>query len=472
MAESNTTQEVSLTRRLGLFDATMIIVGSVIGVGIFTTSGLAAKALDSPGSLIAGWFIGGLLTLCGALTYAELGAMLPHAGGEYVYLRQAYGRFWGFLNGWTYFTVTNPGSIAAMSVGLIAYLESFFPSVNFKSYLIGGEIFGRALGISTGHLTAIAVILIFSFVNYVGLRAGSLTQNVLTLLKLGTVTVIPFLGLLVGAGEWSHFSSSGGTSSSSDLFQSMSVAMVAIFFSYTGWFTSTYVASEIRDPQRNVPYSVILGTLIATAAYLLVNVLYLYALPIERMMGVVNIGQVAASALFGSEASKYISLAIVISILGATNSVILTAPRIYYAMARDSLFFKAAGSVHPRFKTPAHSILIQAIWCCVLVVSGTFSQLLTYTVVAMLSFSIMTGISIFVLRRNRPDLERPYKTLGYPWIPSIFVMAYVLALTHVVLASPRESLLGLGIVALGVPLYWLLTRRTTVSGHGSCTEPG
>jgi basic amino acid/polyamine antiporter, APA family len=192
---------------------------------------------------------------------------------------------------------------------------------------------------------------------------------------------------------------------------------------------------------------------------LLVNVAYLYALSTEQMKGVLNIGEAAALALFGTEASKFVSLAIVISILGATNSVIMTAPRIYYAMACDGLFFKTAARVHPRFKTPARSILIQAVWCCLLVVSGSFSQLLTYTVVAMLAFSIMTGIAIFILRKNRPNLPRPYKTLGYPWVPITFVAFYTVALAHVVRSSPKESLFGLGIVALGIPLYWFWTKR-------------
>jgi basic amino acid/polyamine antiporter, APA family len=453
--------KVSLTRRLGLFDATMIIIGDVIGIGIFTTSGLVAEAVNSPAALLAGWLIGGLLTLCGALTYAELGGMLPHAGGEYVYLRQAYGSFLGFLNGWTYFTVTNPGSIAAMSVGLIAYLAPLVPAVRFQELLFQSNFAGTTVEISNGQFTAIGVIAVFSWINYVGLRAGSFVQNVLTILKLGAVTIAPLLGLLIGTGSWSHFSVSAELSPPDDPFRSLSVVMVSIFFSYTGWFTSTYIASEIREPHRNVPYSIILATLVVTAAYLLVNVAFLYALPIERMRGVANTGEVAAMALFGPKASTYMTLAILISILGAANAVILTAPRIYYAMARDGLFFKAVARVHPRFKTPAQSILIQAIWSCILVLSGTFSQLLTYTVVPMLAFSIMTGVSIFVLRRTQPDLKRPYKTFGYPWVPVIFVSFYVFALLQVVIASPRESLLGLGIVVLGIPLYWFWSRRTT-----------
>jgi APA family basic amino acid/polyamine antiporter len=402
---------------------------------------------------MGGWLIGGLLTVCGALTYAELGAMLPHAGGEYVYLRQAYGHLWGFLSGWTYFSVTNPGSIAAMAVGLIAYLKSFIPWVTLENHLFRMQISRIEVELSSGHLAAILIVIVLSSVNYVGMRAGSAVQNVLTVLKLGTVTLLPLLGMIAGSGEWSHFMSLGQTGGTDDVFKSLSVAMVSIFFSYTGWFTSTYVASEIKQPHRNVPYSVILGTLIVMGAYLFVNVAYVYAVPIEKMKGVVNIGEVAAMSLFGSGASRWFTVAIIISILGAVNSVILTAPRIYYAMACDGLFLKSVASIHPRFKTPGRSIAVQAVWCCVLILSGTFSQLLTYTVVPMLASSLMTGLALFVLRRRRPELERPYRTLGYPWVPMIFVLAYALALAEVTFASPKESLAGLGIVALGIPLY-------------------
>ncbi|PYV44483.1 MAG: amino acid permease [Acidobacteria bacterium] len=452
-----------LERRLDLFDATMIIVGNIIGIGIFTTTGLIAEALPDAMLIIWVWIIGGLLTLCGALTYAELGAAMPRAGGEYVYLKEAYGPLYGFLNGWTYFFVINPGSIAAMAVGLIFYLERFWPGVSLGTNFIRISLLGQSLALSTGQVVAFAIVFFFSTINYCGVRSGSLVQNVLTVAKLGAILAISVLGLINGGGSWNHFSSTHALVSSADFLNHLSLAMIAVVFAFTGWFTSTYVASEIKEPQRNVPCSIIYGTLIVMGVYVLINIAYVYALPIDQMRGVVNVGETAARALFGSSASMYVSLAIIISILGAINSVILTAPRIYFAMARDGLFFQGAAKVHPKFKSPANSILIQAICSCLLIFSGTFGQLLTYTVVAMLTFSIMTGTANLILRKSKPYLSRPYKTHGYPFIPAAFVASYLLILANAMVSRPKEGLLGLGIVGLGIPMYFYWKRKMAVS---------
>lgn len=450
--------QVELARRLNLFDATMIIVGNIIGVGIFTTTGFIAEALPNPRMILLVWFLGGLLTLCGALTYAELGAALPRAGGEYVYLKEAYGPFWGFLNGWTYFVVSNPGSIAAMSIGVISYLEHFFPVISLGKILLQLPGFTAGPSVSSGQLVAIVIVILFSAINYFGVRFGSLVQNILTVIKLGTVFSIAVLGVIIGKGNWDHFAATASPATQEGIVSDLSLGMIAVFFAYTGWFASTYVASEIKDPQRNVPYSIIYGTLTVMLAYVLINVAYVYALPVERMKGMINVGEAASLTLFGGFTSVFVSWAIIICILGAINSVILTAPRIYFAMARDGLFFRSAAEIHPKFKTPSNSILLQAIWSCLLVVSGTFGQLLTYTVVAMLTFSIMTGLATFLLRIKRPELPRPYKTPGFPWVPAVFVVCYVLILINIVISRPKEGLLGLGIVALGVPVYFYWKR--------------
>lgn len=448
-----------LERRLTLFDATLIIVGNIIGVGIFTTTGLIAEALPNPRWILLVWIVGGFLTLCGALTYAELGSALPRAGGEYVYLHAAYGPFCGFLNGWTYFLVTNPGSIAAMSVGIIYYVEPFVPWVSLQRQAFDFTLAGRSFQLSTGHVTAVLIILFFSAVNYCGVRFGSLVQNGLTLAKVGAILAFASFGFVIGAGRWDHFSHSLPLSSLGGLPAQLSQAMIAVIFAFTGWFTSTYVASEIREPQRNVPYSIICGTLLVIATYLVINVAYLYALPVDRMKGIVNVGESAAVALFGSKGSVLVSLSIIVSILGAINSVILTAPRIYYAMARDGLFFRAAGVVHPRFRSPGNSIVIQALWSCLLALSGTFGQLLTYTVVAMLGFCILTATALFTLRRRQPELDRPYRTSGYPWVPALFILGYAMVFTNVLVASPKEALSGLVIVGAGVPAYYYWKRK-------------
>jgi APA family basic amino acid/polyamine antiporter len=458
---------VGLERRLGAFDATMIIVGNIIGMGIFTTAGLVAEALPHPQLVMAAWAIGGGLTLCGALTYAELGAALPRAGGEYVYLREAYGPFWGFLNGWTYFLVSNPGSIAVMCVALTAYVESYIPAVSMRNSFFSLPLpFGR-LGISSGQLFAVAVIILFSGINYLGVRAGSLVQNVLTMIKLAVIIAFAGFGFFSSRGSWAHFAAPSSSHYATDFLGALSLAMISVFFSYTGWFTSTYVASEIRDPERNIPRSIILGTLAVMLIYLLINAAYLYALPVAQMKGVINIGEAASAVLFGERVSRFVSAAIIISVLGAINSVILTAPRIYFTMAQDGLFFGMVAKVHPVFKTPANSILLQGIWACVLVLSGTFAGLLTYTTVAMLGFSIMTGLALLVLRRSRAGLSRPFRVPGYPWIPLVFVFSYSLILLNIVVSKPRDALAGLAIVALGVPAYavwkrWVPLRSRTL----------
>jgi APA family basic amino acid/polyamine antiporter len=443
----------------------MIIVGDIIGVGIFMTPGLIAASLGHPGWIFGVWVVGGLLTLMGALTYAELGGALPRAGGEYVYLREAYGPLFGFLNGWTLFAVTNPGSIAVMAVTLVAYLQTFLPFVSPERVLWDLSWLPGAWSVSTGNITALVIVFAFSAVNYFGVRAGSVVQNVLAVTKVGAIMVLVILGFAVGTGSFSHFAETLVGSESAGLSSGLTIALMAVFFSFTGWFASAYVAGEIREPQKNVPRSIILGALIVTTVYLLVNAVYFYAMPVSEMAGVLNVGETSARALFGDRASTFISLAIIISIMGTINAVVLTSPRVYYAMARDGLFFGAAGRVHPRFKSPGNSILIQAVFAGVLVFFGSFTQLLTYTTVAMLSFSIMTGISIFVLRLKQPDLERPYRTWGYPWVPLVFVLSYIAILVHVTVSRPQEALLGLSIVALGVPIYFIWTRRERLFGR-------
>jgi APA family basic amino acid/polyamine antiporter len=399
-----------------------------------------------------------------------LGAALPRAGGEYVFVKEAYGPLFGFLNGWTYFSVVNPGSIAALAIGLSFNVQRFWPQVSLTAGLLNVQLGGLTFGFSAGQALAILVILLFSTINYCGVRAGSLTQNILTLAKLGAILAIVILGFLFGQGSWGHLSAAQSGVAPAGLVGPLSLAMVAVIFAFTGWFTSTYVASEIKEPQRNVPHSIIWGTIIVMVVYVLINVAYLYALPVGQMKGVVNVAEAAARALFGDSASVYVSLAIVVSILGAINSVILTAPRIYFAMARDGLFFPVAAQVHPRFRTPGNSIVIQAVWSCVLVLSGSFSQLLTYTVVAMLAFSIMTGLANLVLRKTQPGLWRPYKTHGFPWVPGVFVICYVLILINTVMSRPREGLLGLAIVGLGVPIYFYWKRRGP-KGFGPACRP-
>lgn len=446
-----------LERQLGAFDATMIIVGNIIGMGIFTTTGFIAEVLPHPLLMLSVWIVGGLLTLCGALTYAELGAAMPRAGGEYVYLREAYGPLMGFLNGWTYFLVSNPGSIAVMSVALVAYVQSFVPGIPLQSPLFSFDVGGWIFKVTSGQFLSIGVVGIFSVINYLGVKSGSWVQNLLTLIKLAAILTFAGLGFILGNGDWSNFRPSSQNYTAS--LAPWSIAMISVFFSYTGWFTSTYVASEIKNPEKNIPHSIIYGTLIVMVIYTLINGAYIYAIPAGQMRGMISVAESAAAVLFGVTTSKYVSAAIVVSVLGAINSVILTAPRIYYAMAKDDLFFQAAGRVHPVFKTPANSIVLQGVWSAVLVLSGTFGQLLTYTTVAMLAFSVLTGTAVLVLRKTQPSLARPFRVPGYPWLPAVFVVSYILILANILCSRPLEALAGIGIVLLGVPAYLFWSRK-------------
>jgi APA family basic amino acid/polyamine antiporter len=448
-----------LPRRLGGFDATMVIVGDIVGIGIFTTTGLVADACPHPLWILAAWLGGGLLTLCGALTIAELGSALPRAGGEYVYLKETYGPLVGFLNGWTYLTVTSSGSIAAMAVALAGYVGGWFPALSATTELWCGPSVIGPVRITMGQVIGVGVVLAFSAVNYVGLQAGRVLQDALTVAKLAAILAIAAAGLLFGRGSWSHFSGAAAGASAAGLLPALGVAASGVLFSYSGWFACTYVAGEIRQPERNIPRSLFAGTLIVTALYLAVNVAYLYALPVGALRGVVNVGEAAATSLFGRGAAAVLSATMAVTILSSINSVVLTSPRIYYAMARDGLFFRSIGAVHPRFETPTRAILLQAVWASLLVLTGSFGQLLAYVTVAMVVFSLLSAGAVIVLRWRRPDLRRPYRTPLHPWLPLAFIGAYGAILAGLLASRPREALYGLAVVASGLPVYWLWSRR-------------
>lgn len=434
---------IELKRGLGLFDATMIVIGNVVGMGIFITTGLLAQELPHPLYIIAIWIIGGFLTLAGALTYSELASALPHAGGDYNYLRAAYGPWAGFLLGWISLLVINPGSIAALSIGAARYLSFYFPI--FKE-------------ITQEKLMAIFIVLLLSTINYLGVKAGSKTQNFLTIVKLLTIVVFVALGFTIGKGNWHHFTIS--PTRDFKVINLFGTAMIAVIFTYSGWFASAYIGSEIKNPKTNLPLSFIIGTLVAMILYCALNSIYIYALPVKEMSGMVNIGEKAAYALFGPAPATLISLLICLAILGTLNSTILTAPRIYYAMAKDGLFVGMMARVHPKYRTPHVSIGFQAALSCVLIILGTFNQLLTYVVFAMLLSSIASGIALFTLRLRRPDLRPDYRTWGYPYTPVIFILAYIWIAIQILFGKPFESLIGIGIVLTGLPFYIYWKRHT------------
>ncbi len=443
-----------LKRELGVFDSVMLIVGTTIGIGIFVTTGIIAQQVFSPGIILLIWFLGGLLALAGALSCAELGSSLPYAGGDYVYLREAYGPLVGFLSGWASFFVTFSGSAASLAVGFTQFIAFFVPPLERTRTLLTVELWGVAYNLSLASIFSIGIVFLLSVIQMVGIRQGSRVQNLLTLLKIGALLFIIILGLSLGNGRMAHFSPFLDFSKINH-WSSLGVAFIPVIFTYAGWNAVIYVAGEVKTPATDLPRSLILANLLVISLYLAINTVYFYGVPVESMQGVVRVAEVATTALFGYNTSAWITALIALSILGAMNAIIMTGPRIYYAMARDRTFFHRLAKIHPRFYTPWNAILLQALWTSILVLTGTFETLLTYVTVVIVLFSALTVGSVLVLRIAQPELPRPYRSWGYPWIPLCFILANLVIAMATLWENPLESLLGAGIVALGIPAYYL-----------------
>ncbi|ABA87451.1 amino acid antiporter, putative [Syntrophotalea carbinolica DSM 2380] len=446
---------MSLKRRLNLADATLLIVGNVIGAGIFTTSGFLASQLPHPWLFLGIWVLGGLLTLCGALTYAELASMYPLAGGDYQYLKAAYGPGAGFLLGWLAFWVINPGSIAAMSIALASYLQGGMPAV----------------GVIPGKPLAIGFILIFSWINYRGIRPGGTTQNIFTFGTLLLLVAMIATGLLSGHGDWGHLVYPGAMPEIS-WNGLLGGPMIAVIFTFSGWFASAYIGSEIREPQRNLPRSLILGTLCVTVLYLAINLVYLYARPLAALAGAENVGQLAMQGLYGVRAARWISLPIMLAIAAGINATVMTGARVAYAMGENGGIWQKLGRIHTGYRTPSAAIFCQAALAVLMVLFGTFGQLLSCVVFVMILTSIASGVALLVLRRRHPGQARSYKTPCYPLVPLLFVGSYLLVLVQVGRDQPWPSLLGVLMLLAGLPFYaW--SRRTITEDKqegGSATE--
>lgn len=441
----------NLHRSLGTFDSIMMMVGIVIGSGIFLTTGIMAESLPSAPLIMLAWAIGGMLTLAGALTFAELGAAMPEAGGPYVYLREAYGPVWGFLFGWNLFLVSMGGAVAALAVGLAEYLGYFFPWVSTENVAL--SLPGGVFEISTLQLVALAAILGLSAVHYVGVGYAKGIQNVATVLKIGTLVAFIALGPTIGQGMGFDTSLNPGDLDPGGLLTGVGVALIAVFWAFDGWHNVTYIAGEIREPGKRLPITLVSGTVLITGLYLLVNWVYLSALPVSELAGQVRVAETTATALFGPTGARLISAAVIVSIFGALNGAIFVAPRVYFAMARDGLFFQTIGRVHPRFGTPAMAIVAQAGWAGLLALTGSFEQLFTYVMFLTLFFWVAATSAVFRLRRKRPDMPRPYRTWGYPVVPVIFVVMISGILINTLFTRPVQSLAGIGIAALGLPVY-------------------
>ena len=445
----------SLVRSLGSWGAASIVVGTIIGSGIFLVPKTMINEVGSPALVLLVFLVGGLLSLAGALTYAELGAALPHAGGEYVYLREAYGPFAAFLYGWTQFFIAKSGSVAALATAFFYYLANFFPALEETAFTVPMG-WSAALGVSYGQLLAIALIFFLGWVNYLGVRVGGGVQTAVTVLKLALILGIVLLAALLGGGNSGNLQSSvAHTGGVTGFF----AALVAALWAYDGWNNLTMVSAEVQEPQKNIPRSLIYGVVCVMAVYAVTNLAYFYCLSASEVAVSERVASEAARSFLGDRGGDAVAIAAMISIFAALNGSILSGARVPYAMARDGFFFTAAARVHPAYRTPHIAILALSSWGAILVLSGSFEQLFTYVIFASYSLYALTAASVFVLRRKRPDLERPYLTLGYPWVPALFVLLSSALVLMTLFNSPRESIRGLGLIALGVPFYFLCNLR-------------
>ena len=460
-----------LVKGLGLLDCTTIVMGSMIGSGIFIVAAEIAREVGSPGLFLLSWVISGVMTVSAAVTYGELAAMMPKAGGQYVYLREAFSPLFGFLYGWTLFLVIQTGTIAAVAVAFGKFLGFFFPWISEQNFLLNlgnVTILGHpvALTLSTQQGLAIAVLLGLGVVNIFGLRTGAWIQNIFTVLKVGAL-----VGLVVAGLWWEtshkqaavvHSSFWGDVHWSTATLTILAVALVGPLFSSDAWNNVTFTGAEVKNAKRNLPLALLIGTAVVCTIYFFTNVIYVRALPFAAIQHAPadRVGTAVMEAMVGSKGAGLMAVAVVISTFGCMNGMSLAGARVYYAMAKDRLFFSKVGKVNPKYHTPAVSLMVQAVWASLLTMSGTYNQLLDYVIFAVLLFYILTILGLFRLRRTRPDAPRPYRAWGYPVVPVLYIVLALFIEWALLMHRPVRSLAGLGIVAIGVPIYFLWQRRS------------
>lgn len=461
MATADAQVKPGLIKGLGLMDATTLVMGSMIGSGIFIVSADISRQVNSPGLLIVTWLIAAALTIIAALSYGELAAAMPHAGGQYVYLRESFGPLSGFLYGWTLFLVIQTGTIAAVAVAFAKFAGVFFSGVSAQNYLAGS---GK-IGITTQQALAIAVLALLTWVNTRGIRTGALVQNIFTFAKIASLLALAVFGILLGRNaEAVHANFTDFWRNASWSFHAVrlvGVAMVGALFSSDAWNNVTFTAGEVRNPKRNLPLSLGLGVGVVSALYIACNFVYLNVLPLDAIQNAPQdrVATAAASVIFGPLAVKLMAAAIMVSTFGCLNGMILSGARVYYTMALDRLFFRRAGTLDPVHRAPVFSLAIQCAWAIVLTLSGQYNDLLDYVIFAVLLFYMLTIAGLFVLRRTRPELDRPYRAVGYPVLPAIYILIAGLIEILLLLYKPNYTFPGLIIVLLGVPVYYLWRRK-------------
>jgi APA family basic amino acid/polyamine antiporter len=451
----------TLVRGLSLLDSVLLLVSGIIGSSIFLTAKDIAGPLPQPMLFLLVWVIGGVISLLGCVAFAELGSMFPESGGQYVYLREAYGDLVAFLYGWMLFAVANGGSIAALTVASAAYTGQIFPIVSQEHVVLTFA----GITINRAQIFALLLIALMTYVNVAGLRWGALLQNLSTWTKFAAMAAFVVLGFAIGKGDWSHFRAHGvGLTMGvhpTQLISAMGIALIAVFWAYDGWVYITWVAGEVKEPRRNVPLAMVLGVLVVGAIYMAMNMTYLYALPLNQIAQHETIAHAAATALFSSRAAVWLSLTIAISCFGAAATCTLSGARVYLAMAQDGVFFKRMAVIHPKWRTPAFSLIGQSVWAALLTLSGRYDELYTYVMFGMVLSYTLTVIGLFILRWKRPNLSRPYRCTGYPWLPAIYVLVGATWTLNTIITRPTEAFWGTAIVLVGVPgyLYWKRSSR-------------
>lgn len=444
-----------LDRRLGPFDGAAVVVSNVIGSGIFLLPAVVSALTPHPWWMIGAWAAGGALAFAGAMAYAELAALRPRAGGEYVYLREAFGPLAGFLTGWTSFVAGFSGAIAASAVGIAVYLGRLLPAAGDTQPWAVLPLGVVALSFSPQTLAALTVIGVLTAVHVAGLGPGRAAQNVLAVTKVALLAAFVAAGFAGGEGSAAHFSEAGEAVSGAGWL----LALLPVMFAYTGWNAASYLAEEIRDPGRNVPLALGMGTSVVVVLYLLLNLLYVYALPVTEFGAAGHMADGVARRLFGPAAAAPVAAASAVMIAASLSAMVFAGPRVYYAMARDGQFPSAAAAVHPRFRTPAAAIAAQSAWAGVLVLSGTFQQLIDYTAFAVVLFAGVAVSALFVLRFRAPDAHRPFRAWGYPAAPLVFVAASAAIVVNAVRLNPGPSLAGVVLIGAGIPVYFLTRPR-------------
>jgi APA family basic amino acid/polyamine antiporter len=455
--QAATDPDEGLIRAIGLGSAVLLVVGNVIGSGIFLTTGGMAALIPSASLLLLAWVVGGILAITGGLTYAEMGGMFPRSGGVYIFLREAYGSLFAFLYGWASLLVIISGSVAAVAVGFAEYLSYFVPVLSTSNIVLAVSTPWGPFTVSAGQIVAAASLAVLGAINYVGVRSGNMVNVVLTVAKVAGLAAIPVMAIVAGTVQPSFIPVV--PSEVARPVASFGIAMIAVLWTYESWYYVTYAAGEIKDPQRNVPRALLIGVAVLMTIYVIVNIGYLHALSIDEMKGVTRIAERAASVLMGPGGASFIAATVMISTFGCNAAGMLGGSRVLFAMARDRAFLPAASRVHPRYRTPHVAVVALTAWSMVLCLSGTYEQLFTYVMFSSILFSAAAGAALFRLRHTHPNHPRPYVAWGYPVVPLLFVLGSGAFVLNTLLERPTESIAGLGLLVLGVPVYWWYSRR-------------